>query len=177
TVRRIAAINLLVGVGYAALALCGIAGRDAAMLLPMNHFQCYRADPGLSPTRGIALTTQFGTVKAAPAHWSTLCAPVRKNGSTVVNARAHLFCYPIKASPAFQRRTVFVTNQFQKDAGLYVIAPTTACLPRGKSIQPAPPPGLVKGLDAYECFSVKPRSSEHVAPVLLVDQLDRKSVV
>jgi hypothetical protein len=73
----------------------------------------------------------------------------------------------------FKPRNVFVTNQFETAAPLVVVAPASLCLPSGKSIVPAPPPGLVKGLDNYECFSVKPRGTPQVKPVALLDQFGK----
>jgi hypothetical protein len=166
-------IRLLIVVAVVVPACFAASAREATQVLPVNHFQCYRVDPGGTFTpKTVVLSTQFGTVKAVPSQFQTLCAPVRKNNSEVVNARAHLACYPIKAPP-FTPRKVFVTNQFETAAPLVVVAPKTLCVPSGKSIVPAPPPPLVKGLDNYECFSVKPQQTPHVKPVTLVDQFGK----
>ena len=144
------------------LALAGLAAAGVAVagqLATVNHFQCYRVDPG-TPWKPVTLplTTQFGTEKAAVGQLVVLCAPAHKNGSAVTNPTAHLACYPIKAE-GFQPKSVVITNQFQKSAPMTVVAPVTLCVPSGKAvtITAGPPlkPPVVKGLDNYECFSIK----------------------
>ncbi len=155
------------------LALAGLAAAGVALagqLATVNHFQCYRVDPGAAwkPVT-LVLSTQFGRSKAAVGQLAVLCAPASKNGSVISNKQAHLACYPIKAS-AFNPRTVLITNQFEKSTPMTVVAPATLCVPTGKSLVAAVPPPLVKGLDNYECFLVKPQSQTPTHPITVIDQ-------
>ena len=151
--------RLLFGIILALAALAATAAALAGQLATVNHFQCYRVDPGTAwKPVALALTTQFGTEKAAVGQLVVLCAPAHKNKSVVTNPAAHLACYPIKAQ-GFQPKSVVITNQFQTSAPMTVVAPVTLCVPSGKAVTTTagPPlkPPLVKGLDNYECFSVK----------------------
>ncbi len=155
------------------LALAGLAAAGVALagqLATVNHFQCYRVDPGSTwKPVALALRTQFGTEKAAVNQLAVLCAPARKNGSLVVNRQAHLACYPIKAQP-FKPRTVLITNQFESSGPMTVFAPATLCVPTGKSLVAGVAPPQVKGLDNYECFTVKPQSQIPTHPITVIDQ-------
>ena len=155
-------------VAFVGLAAVGVA--LAGRLATVNHFQCYRVDPG-STWKPVTLTlsTQFGRVNAAVNQLAFLCAPASKNGSVVTNKAAHLACYPIKTQ-AFKPRTVLITNQFEKSTPMTVVAPTTLCVPTGKSLVAGVPPPQVKGLDNYECYSVKPQKQLPTHPITVIDQ-------
>ena len=162
--------RLLFGIVVGLAALGAVGAAPAAELATVNHFQCYRVDPG-SPWKpvGLVLRTQFGTADAVVNQIQFLCAPARKNGSVVTNPAAHLACYPIKA-PAFKPRTVLITNQFESSAPMTVVAPVTLCVPTGKSLVAGVGPPQVKGLDNYECFTVKPQSQIPTHPITVIDQ-------
>ena len=123
--------------------------------------------------RTVTLVDQFGRSKAVASQLTTLCAPVRKNGSTVRNARAHLVCYPIKRKPAFRSRKVVITNQFEKGTRLVVVRPVQLCVPSGKAVLPGPSPQPVKGLDHYQCYVVKPARKLRERRVSLLDQFGK----
>jgi hypothetical protein len=146
-----------------------------ALAFRLDHFQCYRVDPGSAfKPRAVTLVDQFGRSKAVVSQVTTLCAPVRKNRTLVRNRRAHLTCYPIRRrTPAFRARRVTITNQFEKGTRLVVARPIQLCLPSGKSLLPGPSPDQVKGLDHYQCYLVKPLRRLRPRRVLLVDQFGK----
>jgi CARDB len=140
----------------------------------LNHFQCYGVDPGTAfKPRTVSLVDQFGRSKAVASQLTALCPPVRKNGSSVRNARAHLACYPITRKPAFRSRRVAITNQFEKGTRLVVVRPVSLCLPSGKAILPGTSPRPVKGLDHYQCYVVKPFRKLRERRVSLLDQFGK----
>jgi hypothetical protein len=150
------------------------ATRSGELSFRLNHFLCYGVDPGSAfKPRTIALVDQFGRSKAVVSQLTTLCAPVRKNGSTVRNARAHLVCYPIKRKPAFRSRKVVITNQFEKGTRLVVVRPVQLCVPSGKALLPGPSPQPVKGLDHYQCYVVKPARKLRERRVSLLGQFGK----
>jgi hypothetical protein len=136
--------RVLLGIILAAAGLAAVGVAAAAQLAAVNHFQCYRVDPGTAwKPVSLVLSTQFGRTKAAVNQLQFLCAPASKNGSAVTNKAAHLACYPIKA-PGFSPRIVLITNQFQKSAKITVVAPATLCVPSGKSVIAGKAPQPVK---------------------------------
>jgi CARDB len=140
----------------------------------INHFQCYGVDPGSGfKPRAVTLVDQFGRSKAVASQLTALCAPVRKNGGAVRNARAHLVCYPIKSKPAFRSRKVVITNQFEKGTRLVVVRPNQLCVPTGKAVLPGLSPKPVKGLDHYQCYVVKPTRKLRERRVSLLDQFGK----
>jgi hypothetical protein len=153
-------------------------GSDAAPAKPLitfrlDHFQCYRVDPGGTfKPRTVNLVDQFGRSRATVAQLTTLCAPVRKNKGQVRNRLAHLVCYPIRSTPAFRSRRVIVTNQFEKATRIVVARPNQLCVPSGKAIPPNRP-RPVKGLDHYQCYLAKPTKALAPRRVLLVDQFGK----
>jgi hypothetical protein len=145
----------------------------STVVFRLDHFQCYRVDPGSAfKPRTVNLLDQFGRSRATVAQLTTLCAPVRKNNGQVRNRLAHLACYPIRSTPAFQARRVFITNQFEKATRVVVSRPNQLCLPSGKSIPPNRP-RPVKGLDHYQCYLAKPAKALKPRRVLLVDQFGK----
>ena len=145
---------------------------------PLAHFECYAGDPGGTfASRRVSLRDQFGSVTAIVSKPRSLCAPARKNNEPrPANPQAHLTCYSIKVSQAFRRRTVVVTNQFQRATRMRVIAPLELCLPAGKSLNPKTTPRPVEGLDHFECYTVKSPAFKPVK-VRLADQFGRASRV
>lgn len=146
-----------------------------AIVFRLDHFQCYRVDPGsVFKPRTVTLADQFGRSKALVSQLTTLCAPVRKNKSLVRNRLAHLACYPIeRRTPAFRSRRVTITNQFEKGTRVVVARPIQLCLPSGKSLLPGPSPHPARGLDHYQCYLVKPLRRLRPRRVLLVDQFGK----
>jgi hypothetical protein len=64
----------------------------------LDHFACYSVDPGGTfPVRSVKLVDQLGGGKAEVIKPVLLCAPVRKNGSPVLQPLWHLVCYSIKS--------------------------------------------------------------------------------
>jgi CARDB len=177
--RATLTLVLSAAVGVTLVAVLGArashgASASAELSFRLNHFQCYGVDPGSAfKPRTVALADQFGRSKAVASQLTTLCAPVRKNGSVVRNARAHLVCYPIMRKPAFRSRKVVITNQFEKATRLIVVRPTQLCLPTGKAILPGPSPQPVKGLDHYQCYVVKPARKLRERRVSLLDQFGK----
>jgi hypothetical protein len=175
--------TLALGLGAAVgMTLTGVVGARAghgatasrALTFRVNHFQCYGVDPGSGfKSRTVTLVDQFGRSKAVASQLTSLCAPVRKNGSVVRNARAHLVCYPITRKPAFRSRRVAITNQFEKATRLVVARPVQLCLPSGKAVLPGSSPRRVKGLDHYQCYVVKPLRKLRERRVTLVDQFGK----
>ena len=155
-----------------------IQGSDAAragstVVFRLDHFQCYRVDPGSAfQPRTVNLLDQFGRSRATATQLTTLCAPVRKNNGQVRNRLAHLACYPIRSTPAFRQRRVRITNQFEKGTRVVVVQPNQLCVPSGKSIPPNRP-RPVKGLDHYQCYLAKPAKALAPRRVLLVDQFGK----
>jgi hypothetical protein len=148
--------------------------RSSELSFRINHFRCYRVDPGSGfKPRTVTLVDQFGRSKAVASQLTALCAPVRKNGGTVRNARAHLVCYPISRKPAFRSRKVVITNQFEKGTRVVVVRPTQLCVPTGKAVLPGPSPRPVKGLDHYQCYVVKPARKLRERRVSLLDQFGK----
>jgi hypothetical protein len=177
--RATLTLMLSAAVGVALAAMLGARASHGAtasgeLSFRLNHFQCYGVDPGSAfKPRAVTLADQFGRSKAVASQLTTLCAPVRKNGSTVRNARAHLVCYPIKRKPAFRSRKAVITNQFEKGTRLVVVRPVQLCLPSGKAVLPGPGPLPVKGLDHYQCYVVKPARKLRERRVSLLDQFGK----
>jgi hypothetical protein len=172
-------LALSAAVGVTLVAVLGARASHSAttsreLSFRLNHFQCYSVDPGSAfKPRTVALADQFGRSKALASQLTTLCAPVRKNGSIVRNPRAHLVCYPIQRKPVFRSRKVVITNQFEKGTRLVVVRPVQLCLPTGKAILPGPSPQPVKGLDHYQCYVVKPARKLRERRVSLLDQFGK----
>jgi streptogramin lyase len=141
----------------------------------LDHFQCYKVDPTSAfRPRAVTLSDQFGVLRASAVRMLSLCAPVKKNNEpSPHNPRAHLACYGLDVRQPFATRTVVVTNQFQRAARLVVVKPVQLCLPSGKSLQPNVTPKPVKGLDHYECYTVKPVTQFRPTTVVLSDQFGR----
>jgi hypothetical protein len=175
-----ATLTLALGaaVGVTLVAVLGAqASRDATrsseLSFRLNHFLCYRVDPGSAfKPQTVALVDQFGRSKAVVSQLTTLCAPVRKNGSTVRNARAHLVCYPIKRKPAFRSRKVVITNQFEKGTRLVVVRRFNSACPRVKPFS-RPEPAAGERLDHYQCYVVKPARKLRERRVSLLDQFGK----
>jgi streptogramin lyase len=141
----------------------------------LDHFQCYRIDP-TSPfaPRTVTAGDQFGVSRLNVLRMTSFCAPVRKNREPAPhNPRAHLACYLVQPPRPFRPRVVVVTNQFERAARLTVATQAQLCLPSGKSLVPSTPPPLVRGLDHYECYGVKPQGRFASRAVLLVDQFGK----
>jgi hypothetical protein len=177
--RATLTLGLSAALGVTLMAMVGARTSQGAIALRglsfrLNHFQCYGVDPGTAfKPRTVTLVDQFGRSKAVASQLTTLCAPVRKNGSIVRNARAHLACFPITRRPEFRSRRVVITNQFEKGTRLVVVRPLRLCLPSGKTILPGPSPRPVEGLDHYQCYVVKPARKLRERRVSLVDQFGK----
>jgi hypothetical protein len=147
-----------------------------ALTFRIGHFQCYSVDPGSTfKQRTVVLVDQFGKSKAVVSQLKSLCTPVRKNGSVVLNRTAHLACYPIASRPAFRPRQVAITNQFEKTTRVVVVRPFQLCVPSGKTVLPGPEPRPAKGLGHYQCYLVKPLRQLKPRRVGLVDQFGKSA--
>jgi hypothetical protein len=88
-------------------------GTVAPTAVPRNldHFVCYRIDPGRSfDRRNVRVRDQFGTFTDAVLAPKTLCVPTRKNGSKLVQPRVHLVCYSVKSGA--RGRRALLRDQF-----------------------------------------------------------------
>jgi hypothetical protein len=140
--------------------------RQAA--LPVDHFACYPATFGASKARKVGLADQFGKTVALVRQPLRICSPTSKNGSGLINPRAHLVCYPIAFSTQFQARKVIVKNQFGSQP-MTVLRPETLCVPSSKATSGAPGPIPTK-LDHYTCYVVDPSGPFQSRIVKLADQ-------
>jgi hypothetical protein len=147
----------------------------------LDHYLCY----SIKPTSGFRRKTVLVLDQYRPARKTyalrpeLLCNPASKNESKVRNRRGHLLCYTTRVAGTFKTRRVSVTNQFGT-VRLDVIRPNSLCLPSGKSIRPSVKAPRPKGLDHFQCYSVKSVTQpEKIAPVSVEDQFGqgRYSVV
>ena len=177
--RTALALALAAAVGVALVAALGARMSQSAtafetLSFRLDHFQCYGVDPGTAfKRRSIGLVDQFGKSKAVVAQLAAFCAPVHKNGSLVRNPRAHLACYPITRKPAFRSRRAVITTQFEKGTRVVVVRPVQLCVPSGKAVLPGTSPRLVKRLDHYQCYVVKPSRKLRERRVSLLDQFGK----
>ena len=177
--RTALALALAAAVGVALVAALGARMSQSAtafetLSFRLDHFQCYGVDPGTAfKRRSIGLVDQFGKSKEVVAQLAAFCAPVHKNGSLVRNPRAHLACYPITRKPAFRSRRAVITNQFEKGTRVVVVRPVQLCVPSGKAVLPGTSPRLVKRLDHYQCYVVKPSRKLRERRVSLLDQFGK----
>ncbi len=136
--------------------------------VPLDHYACYPTIFSTFKTRKVTLADQFGKGSAVVSQPAGLCTPARKNGSVLVNPRAHLVCYPIRVTPQPKPRTVFVRNQFGS-LKLLVVHPETLCVPSSKSTT-GTPAAVPKNLDHYTCYTIDPESKFQSRVVKLADQ-------
>jgi len=140
---------------------CG-GGRTRALSFQTDHFLCYfnnlaAVHPERTLRRGpsILLRDQFGTQKADLFQLTIICTPTRENSIPVRNARAHLACYASRFSRrSIRRRRVGITNEFDRNASLFVTEPDWFCLPTGMSLRPDATPRLATGLDHFQCYRI-----------------------
>lgn len=100
----------------------------------LDHYECYRVRPLSTHKKPqVSLVDQFWRTKAVVLSVFSLCNPVSKNRSRIVNKTDHLVCYRIRTD-GFRPRKVVVSNQFDKARRLEATAPTTLCLPSLKRV-------------------------------------------
>ena len=137
----------------------------------VNHFKCYRSKGGRPNVTVVKLTDEFGSGLAAVGLPTKFCNPVSKNAERIPHPDAHLTCYhirPVGHHPAFQPRSVVVTNQFGH-GHLVVKRPRSLCVPSAKSLTKRPPGHVPVDTDHFECYSAvgaRPRTR----PVSLADE-------
>jgi hypothetical protein len=136
----------------------GERGRTSQLTFRLGHFLCYSIKldtAGSFKPRTFVVRDQFrspGTTRVLRPE--TLCNPASKDGSKYRNRSAHLMCYESHFSSTFASRRVVVQNQFGRTT-LAVLPPRYLCVPSGKSRDQKVLPRLPRGLDHFECYSVK----------------------
>src|SRR5262245_6281843 len=141
--------------------------------LNLDHYACYTSTSGAFKTRKVKLADQFGSGSAVVSKPVRLCAPASKNGSAVINRRAHLVCYPIRFSPQPGQHRVLVKNQFGPQT-MTVIQPETLCLPSSKATTGAPA-ATPTNLDHYTCYTIDPGGAFQSRAVKVADQFGKSS--
>jgi hypothetical protein len=164
-----------VGAILLAATLAGAAGRSperSALTFRTSHYLCYDAKtPDTFNRRGVLTLDQFKqrrkTVVTGP---EALCNPASKNGSRIVDKRAHLVCYRATSSQTFRTRRVVVKNQFGTTR-LVVVKPTSLCLPSAKSLEPTTEKlPIPRTIGHFQCYPVKPVGSIRPRRVTVTDQ-------
>jgi hypothetical protein len=171
-VRRYALVGAVVVLGVSAALLSvegsAVASPQATGPTNLSHFLCYMATPtkGYKIPGNVILENQFNTKGFSPTISQEPlihCNPVKKTVVSaagtktvypIVNANAHLLCYPITA-PTQTTYTVSVTNQFGT-ADLNTGQPEDLCLPTWKSLTgpPRKSPNEPPGLSHFTCYPV-----------------------
>jgi hypothetical protein len=140
----------------------------------LDHFKCYTTTKPAFKPRSVEINDQFVSGKTTVLSVQTLCNPVSKDKSKILQPRAHLICFQTRDSAIeFKEQRVSVSNQFGKQE-LTVIRPASLCVPslkRKARIAPAPTPDPAKLVDHFRCYAVKPVAVEK--EVGLVDQFTR----
>jgi len=108
----------------------------------LNHFTCYpvKVAGGAYHPPAVMLKDEFAaqpvsaTVNPVPVE---LCLPtekiVGKHDFKIINAAAHLLCFPVSPTPI--KPTVWDQNQFGNEK-VKIIRTTTLCLPSAKQVVP-----------------------------------------
>ena len=153
----------------------------------LDHFKCWDVKgPNTTSSVVVFLQDQFDIPSTTASFESVaisqpdfFCNPTAKLHagavSGIVNPDDHLTCYEIAdaAGAPFQKRSVFVQNQFGNQA-LDVVKPSELCAPTQKVlIDGNPPPdgaGIPDTLDHFKCYDVKGTPVKE--PVTLRDEFD-----
>lgn len=154
-----------------------VINHSAATKFPVDHFACYPSQLTGGHKPKVSLKNQFGSASAVPATQFKLCAPASKNGSTILNRKAHLTCYTLTSyhSPT-NNRVVSVTNQFGTLKMTVVLnPPQSLCLPSSKSVPGVIPGAVPTTLDHYLCYAVKPSGTFQPKTVKVSDQFGTSS--
>jgi hypothetical protein len=187
-VRRSLLVLPLVAAALALLWLLVLSGSDPSAARPkakaragqaaaLDHYTCYPAIGSKFTEKVVKLSDQFETKDTRVLAPTGLCAPTDKNGEGIVDRTAHLVCHNIRdvpGQPAFQPRTVAVTNQFTGGTRhiLKVNSVASLCLPSLKSLD-GPPPATapLPNISHYKCYVVVQQSPAFTARrVSLQDQ-------
>ncbi len=143
----------------------------------LDHYKCYEAPlrhgaAFAAPT--VSLVDFFGTTSARVSKPTTLCNPVDKSGSGILDATAHLTCFPAKDNPRrrITPRSVLIRNQFGEQA-VEVTRPGDLCVPSELN-------GVASALniDHFRCYKarVPPKSSgPDPQDVTLADQFETRT--
>jgi hypothetical protein len=129
----------------------------------LDHFLCYRLDPGSVSPAGVGLRDQF-TDELEPVTAMSrgfLCNPVDKDGVKRQRPESHLLCYhwfeDLKKPPQ-----VRVANQIHPNQLLWLYEADLLCVPSGKEYikegeSPGPTPPKIPGdLDHFKCYMQHP---------------------
>ncbi len=104
----------------------------------IDHFQCYGVRGGRRRVPGVTVEDQFGLPTTTDVKKPLrLCLAVDKNGEGILDPRARLVCYTIRAGSRVGE-TVFIENQFGADT-LDIKRARELCVPVGL---PTPDPGV-----------------------------------
>lgn len=135
-------------------------GVPGAVPTKLDHFVCYRIDPGRFQSRDATVEDQFGKSRDSVAFPRALCVPTSKNGGRIVQPRLHLLCYDLK-SRILGRRAV-IRNQF----GLLKTLPgmrDRLCVPSLKTVISLQPP-VTSGSTPIRTATVEPQRSARFEP-------------
>ena len=128
---------------------------------PVDHYKCYEASDATFRPRSVLVRDQFAA-RARTARLrktTTVCNPARKNGSALLQPKAHLVCYQSRDVAPFGARSVTVTNQFGART-LRVVKPVSLCVPslkREGGQAPRTSPNVERRLDHFRCYAVDPK--------------------
>ena len=76
----------------------------------LDHYVCYRVDPGQFAAVTVKVADQFGTSSDTVVRALSLCVPTSKNGSTMIQSATHLLCYQLTSQSHGKR--LALANQF-----------------------------------------------------------------
>jgi len=163
-------------IGHQRVSADGVA-RAAATAFPVDHFACYPSQLTGGHKPKVSLKNQFGAASAVPVTLFKLCAPARKNGSPILDKKAHLTCYTLTSyhGPT-TNRVVSVTNQFGTQTMTVVLnPPQSLCLPSSKAAPGVAPGPVPTTLDHYLCYAVRPNGAFAAKTVKIADQFGNSS--
>jgi hypothetical protein len=151
------------------------------VVVPPNHFQCYRArttagTPPFGVIQGVQLVDQFGAASVKVEEPRRLCAPVDKEGEdpTAPSDPGHLVDYLVQSLDRISRlRGVQVTNQFGTIV-VDTVRRSGLLVPTAKSLTAPPPPLSAFAVDHFACYKVKRSLGQpKFQPILNVDVVDQ----
>lgn len=186
--RRMTYLAILVLVAAAFAAVAGASrgrpdtSRAHQLSFKIDHFLCYRAEP-MKPKlqrHPVVLKDQLATRRGTALGLLRLCNPTKKTsrGRTagIRNPRAHLACYELtKVSPVLAQTKVAIVNELEGPTQFALVRAVELCLPSGKSLDLQLTPPLVRGLEHFECYTLKPTRRFTPITVTLRDQFDETS--
>jgi hypothetical protein len=178
------AIVLLTVTASAAVAAAkeGQTSEARQLSFKIDHFLCYRADP-INPKlqrHPVVLKDQLAMRRGTAVGLLRLCNPAQKTSqgrtTSIRNPRAHLACYELtKVSPVLAQTKVAIQNQLEGPTRFALVKAVELCLPSGKSLVLRGTPPLARGLEHFECYTLKPTKIFSPITVTLRDQFDKKS--